>query len=951
MSGNAEKNHQVIIEILKEVFRVCNEAEITHFIAFGTLLGWRRENGIIPHDDDGDVYVSIKDWERFHAAMESKSKLHRLRPKRTTDICQLSAEPRSALGKKGVFVDVYFYTEKSIPVPRRILGNESKRIETIFDTWNAIGLERDDVFPLRPVQFLGENTFVPAMYERILYKLYGATYMTPKKGVKAKGRGRYIDKIYNAERVIWVVSLADEATVPDWLAQSCLDSWQRHNPDWTTFVVNETNIELFCNLKYIKSAVGAGEAWKAIPKDALRRLVKFYLLATYGGICTDADVYCTRAIERWIDVAAKPDFFTLPSQRAIGKEKEEASPLWVTFAPRASKQLSQLQQECFDQVVSNKAENDVESVVDVEWKRDVASKSHLDSIIETSFGTSASTTLPVYKLKLVASDSSDRDVPEASSQALAPTCHDTKQECDSNTDSEPSSPIRIPIFIIVHDRIEVLKKCLASLAQITTPYEVILYDSASTYQPCIDFLRAESLKPNTTLVTSAVNNHTLVMNAVEAYLKSHPQCEYYVLTDPDIELDAVNGDILEFYKFLCERFEYKFPIGPMLRIDDIPDTYPMKKRVIQSHTRQFWHKTPLKVEYNSASYDYQTCRIDTTFQLVSRRMKSQRKFCRPGIRTYAPYAARHLDWYLDPTNMSADQVYYSKHASRVAHWGRNIAAPKTTTAPVASFAANKSIAPVTPIKGTVAATAEQNPETTVMDTDYLRYVLYINLEHRSDRKDEIEKELRPLVEWDSKREMHRVDATRHAVGSIGCGLSHIKALKFAKEKKWPHALIVEDDFCWFDFLRPEPGAPMSAKELNTCEYGPRLLQSSPTVQSGKWDVLCLSVNLLKNQMLDKEHRLMRILDGQTTGAYIVQSHYYDILLQNFEQSTNTMLKCGKRINSSCIDIAWKRLQKQGNWLAIQMGAQRPGYSDIEKRMVNHKDETLNVLGVPERKSN
>ena len=40
------------------------------------------------------------------------------------------------------------------------------------------------------------------------------------------------------------------------------------------------------------------------------------------------------------------------------------------------------------------------------------------------------------------------------------------------------------------------------------------------------------------------------------------------------------------------------------------------------------------------------------------------------IRTLAPYTAKHLDWYVDPDNVSPDQAYYMEHASNNNHWSR-----------------------------------------------------------------------------------------------------------------------------------------------------------------------------------------------------------------------------------------------------------------------------------------
>ena len=73
-------------------------------------------------------------------------------------------------------------------------------------------------------------------------------------------------------------------------------------------------------------------------------------------------------------------------------------------------------------------------------------------------------------------------------------------------------------------------------------------------------------------------------------------------------------------------------------------------------------------------------------------------------------------------------------------------------------------------------------------------ILYINLEYRKDRKDNILSELEKLK--DISTNVHRIDAVLNTeCGHIGCGKSHIKALEFAIENNWDSVLIVEDDLC------------------------------------------------------------------------------------------------------------------------------------------------------------
>jgi len=236
----------------------------------------------------------------------------------------------------------------------------------------------------------------------------------------------------------------------------------------------------------------------------------------------------------------------------------------------------------------------------------------------------------------------------------------------------------IPIFIIVHDRVQVLQKTIAGIEKhVKTPFKIILHDSKSTFPPCIAYLKELEQKGYRVFYDS-VNDHTRVRNSMRLYLQEHPECTHAALTDSDIELDDVDSDILEFYLHLSKLHPGRV-IGPMLRIDDLPDYYPHKKKVIASHTRQFWRHTPRTVKWKNTQCKVQNARIDTTFQLFPVKLVS-RPFPRDGIRCHAPYGARHLDWYLNPQKLSADQVYYATHASKkIAHWGRNVVPLESST--------------------------------------------------------------------------------------------------------------------------------------------------------------------------------------------------------------------------------------------------------------------------------
>lgn len=60
-----KRNWAAQIEVLQMFSKFCEECDIQWFAAYGTLLGAVRHNGFIPWDDDVDVWMKRKDYEKF----------------------------------------------------------------------------------------------------------------------------------------------------------------------------------------------------------------------------------------------------------------------------------------------------------------------------------------------------------------------------------------------------------------------------------------------------------------------------------------------------------------------------------------------------------------------------------------------------------------------------------------------------------------------------------------------------------------------------------------------------------------------------------------------------------------------------------------------------------------------------------------------------------------------
>lgn len=65
MNTDIEKLHKCLLKILDEIDRLCRKYDIPYFLDSGTALGAIRHKGFIPWDDDADVGLLRKDYERF----------------------------------------------------------------------------------------------------------------------------------------------------------------------------------------------------------------------------------------------------------------------------------------------------------------------------------------------------------------------------------------------------------------------------------------------------------------------------------------------------------------------------------------------------------------------------------------------------------------------------------------------------------------------------------------------------------------------------------------------------------------------------------------------------------------------------------------------------------------------------------------------------------------------
>jgi hypothetical protein len=154
-----------------------------------------------------------------------------------------------------------------------------------------------------------------------------------------------------------------------------------------------------------------------------------------------------------------------------------------------------------------------------------------------------------------------------------------------------------------------------------------------------------------------------VNETVESYFSDWAEPGRYVVSDCDIDMSIADPRALDVFEELLNKFRRIDCVGPMLRIRDIPRSYPLFNRVMNRHIEQFWMRMPTFEETSFGQIAILDTQIDTTFALHRagepfRRLKS-------ALRVYEPFEALHLDWYATEGN---DSLYSESSSSEISHW-------------------------------------------------------------------------------------------------------------------------------------------------------------------------------------------------------------------------------------------------------------------------------------------
>jgi glycosyl transferase family 25 len=212
--------------------------------------------------------------------------------------------------------------------------------------------------------------------------------------------------------------------------------------------------------------------------------------------------------------------------------------------------------------------------------------------------------------------------------------------------------------------------------------------------------------------------------------------------------------------------------------------------------------------------------------------------------------------------------------------------------------------------------------------DFVDKIFYINLEHRKDRKNQIESEIKKIDPLFQKMERfnactYKNDKIRkNVIGAIGCSMSHLNIVKIAKERKYKRILVFEDDFMF----------KVNINDLNN--YMENFIKNIKY-----FSFLLFGTNKLKSSISIKPN-IYKVHFSQTTSGYIIDESIYDKYISHIENTTQKLIETQKK-ELYAVDMAWHKFQKETNVYTFntnnfKVGIQRPSYSDIEIMNVNYK---------------
>jgi len=219
----------------------------------------------------------------------------------------------------------------------------------------------------------------------------------------------------------------------------------------------------------------------------------------------------------------------------------------------------------------------------------------------------------------------------------------------------------------------------------------------------------------------------------------------------------------------------------------------------------------------------------------------------------------------------------------------------------------------------------------------INHIFYINLETRTDRRQELEEEFRKMRLWEDARLERFPGIPTPGFGILGCTMSHCEVFKLAIERGYDNILILEDDFTFrigreeFDAILQE----IFPKGDDGGESGEASGEASGRT-AVEFDVIMFAYNLKDAQPSDKYPFLYRVRDASTASCYLIHRRAFRKIVELYE-CVIPLLRDTKEHWNYANDAVWRSLMETGEWYATatRVGVQRPSFSDNSGEFMDH----------------
>lgn len=219
---------------------------------------------------------------------------------------------------------------------------------------------------------------------------------------------------------------------------------------------------------------------------------------------------------------------------------------------------------------------------------------------------------------------------------------------------------KIPVIINNFNRLECLKELLAWLDRAGMK-NIHIIDNNSTLPLLKEYYKSCHHK------VYKLNKNVGFMALWKTIIFQRFKSSYYIYTDPDIiPVSSCPLNVIEHFRQLLTDYPQYDKVGFGLKIDDIPDHYPLKQKVL-NWEKLFWEHPVAEDVYEAP--------VDTTFALYRPYTKGGSEI--KALRTGGDFVARHTSWYVNPSDLSEEDKYYQIHANSSASWTANLTGKET----------------------------------------------------------------------------------------------------------------------------------------------------------------------------------------------------------------------------------------------------------------------------------